>query len=49
MEHSKNFDKIKKYYEKGLWSIERVRAVVGKALGITAQEFEEITGQPYEA
>lgn len=49
MEHSKNFEKIKHYYDTGLWSIERVKAVVGKRLGITAEEFEEITGQPYEA
>ena len=49
MNHSKNFEKIKGFYDKGLWSIERVRAVVGKHLGITAEEFTEITGEPYEA
>ena len=49
MNHSKNFEKIKGFYDKGLWSIERVRAVVGKALGITEAEFTEITGMPYEA
>ena len=49
MEHSKNFEKIKRYYDKRLWSIERVRAVVGKHLGITEAEFTEITGEPYEA
>ena len=29
MEHSKNFEKIKSYYDKGLWDKARVRAVVG--------------------
>lgn len=47
MNHSKNFEKIKGYYDKGLWSVERVRAVVGKSLGITAEEFTEITNLPY--
>ena len=45
--HSKNYAKIKKYYDEGLWSIAKVRAVVGKPLGITAEEFFEITGQEY--
>ena len=47
MNHSKNFEKIKGYYDKGLWSVERVRSVVGKSLGITAEEFTEITNLPY--
>lgn len=47
MEHSKNFEKIKKYYDTGLWTVERVRSVVGKKLGITAEEFTEITNLPY--
>ena len=45
--HSKNFYKIKGYYDKGLWSIAKLRAVVGKPLGITSEEFLEITGQEY--
>lgn len=45
--HSKNFDKIKAYYDEGLWDIERVHNVVGKKNGITADEFTEITGEPY--
>ncbi len=44
-EHSKNFEKVKDYYDRGLWSIERVHAVVGK--WITPAEYEEITGEPY--
>lgn len=41
------FDKVKMYYDKGLWSKERVYNVVGKV--ITAEEYEEITGEPYIA
>ena len=39
------FEKIKMYYEKGLWSKERVRLVVGKA--ITEEEYKIITGENY--
>lgn len=46
MNHSKNFQKVKTYYERGLWSIDRVRNAVGK--WITPEEFTEITGEPYE-
>ena len=42
MEHSKNFDKVKNYYDNGLWSEKRVRAAVGK--WITEEEAEEILG-----
>ena len=45
--YSKNFEKIRDYYNSGLWSIAKVRAVVGKPLGITTEEFKEITGQDY--
>ena len=45
-EHSKNFNKVKKYYDDGLWSKANVRAAVGK--WITAEEYDEITGEPYE-
>ena len=48
MEHSKNFESIKKWYDEGVWSKERVHNVVGKKLGITPEEYEEITGEPYE-
>ena len=41
------FEKVKFYYDKGLWSKERVYNVVGKV--ITAEEYEEITGEPYIA
>lgn len=47
-EHSKNFDKVKNYYDSGAWSIDRVYAVVGKKTGITADEYKEITGKDYK-
>lgn len=46
MEHSKNFDKVKRYYDNKLWDINKVYNAVGR--WITAEEFEEITGRPYE-
>ena len=46
MEHSKNYEKVKNYYDKGLWSIERVRQAVVKGW-ITEEEFAEITGEEY--
>jgi hypothetical protein len=39
------FDKIKEYYDKGIWSIDRVWNVVGKA--ITEEEYTLITGFNY--
>ena len=47
MEHSKNYEKVKTYYDKGLWSIERVRQAVVKGW-ITEEEFTEITSILYE-
>lgn len=46
IEHSKNFDKVKKYYDTGKWSKAQVWNAVGR--WITAAEYEEITGEPYE-
>lgn len=40
------FEKIKKWYEQGLWSKEQVNRAVPKL--ITAEEYEEIVGEPYE-
>ena len=42
---SKNFEKVKGYYAKGLWSKARVQNAVGK--WITAEEYREITGEEY--
>lgn len=44
---SKNFEKVKNYYNAGLWSKARVHAVVGK--WITTEEYKEITGEDYDA
>lgn len=43
--HSKWFKKIKTWYEKGLWTKDMVFAAVPRM--ITADEYEEITGDPY--
>lgn len=39
------FEKIKYYYESGLWGIDRVWNVVGKVL--TETEYKQITGFNY--
>ena len=39
------FDRVKFYSEAGLWSIERVRNVVGKV--INGEEYEQIVGESY--
>lgn len=43
---SKMYEKIKEYYNTGLWSEERVRNMVIKGV-ITEEEFYEITGEFY--
>lgn len=43
--NSKNFEKVRNYYDNDLWSIERVQAAVGK--WITEEEYQEITGEPF--
>ena len=43
---SKHFEQVKRYYDKGLWSIERVRNAVVKGW-ITAEEYKIITGEEY--
>lgn len=45
MMNQKHYEKAKKYYEDGVWTITMLRNVVGK--WITEEQFEEITGQPY--
>jgi hypothetical protein len=42
---SKNYHKVKDYYERGLWSSERVYNAVGR--WITAEEYEMITKEVY--
>ena len=43
---SKMYEKIKSYYDTGLWSEERVRNMVIKGV-ITKEEFYHITGEFY--
>ena len=43
---SKMYEKVKSYYDTGLWSEERVRNMVIKGV-ITEEEFYEITGEFY--
>lgn len=45
---SKKFKTVKNFYDRGLWSIARVRNAVGKGW-ITDAEFKEITGEDYAA
>ena len=40
------FEKIKEYYDKGLWSELRVRNMVVKGY-ITPEQYKEITGADY--
>ena len=44
---SKNFDRVKRFYEAHLWNEEMVRNAVGR--WITDAEFQEITGKSYAA
>lgn len=46
MEHSTNFNKVKDYYDRGLWDKNRVANAVLKGW-ITADEYEEIVGEAY--
>ena len=44
---SPKFERVKRYYDQGLWNFTMVRNAVVKNW-ITAEEFEQITGEPYE-
>ena len=44
---SKMYDKIKSYYDSGLWSEVRVRNMVVKEI-ITEEEYTSIVGKKYE-
>jgi len=46
--HSKIYLTAKRNYKAGLWSADRLRALV-EAGQLTAVEFDEITGTPYDA
>ena len=42
------FQKVQSYYDRGFWTVSMVKNAVVKGW-ITAEEFQIITGQPYEA
>lgn len=44
---SKKFNKVKRFYDEGFWTIEMVKNSVVKDW-ITEAEFKEITGEDYE-
>ena len=41
------FNKIKRWYEEGIWTKAMVRNAVIKGK-ITAEQYEEITGEPFD-
>lgn len=43
---SKNFEKVKKFYDNGIWSKERVYNAAGK--WITKEEYKKIIGEDYK-
>ena len=43
---SAKYNKVKQYYDMGVWTIDRVRNAVLKGW-ITEEEFREITGEEY--
>lgn len=43
---SSKFEKVKRYYDSGLWNKTMVRNAVVKGW-ITENEYEEIVGEPY--
>lgn len=46
MEHSKNFESVKRYYNLKVWDDRRVKNAV-KMGWITESEYQEITGKSY--
>lgn len=47
MEHSSNYEKVRRYYNLKMWDERRVRNAVAKEW-ITKNEFKEITGRDFE-
>lgn len=43
--HSKNFEKVKNYYENGIWTKSMVLNAVGR--WITEEEYYEIVGEVF--
>lgn len=46
--HSARFETVRGFYERGTWTLARVEKAV-MCSWITAEEFEEITGEKYAA
>ena len=46
MDHSENFEKVKRYFSMKMWNESRVKNAV-KMNWITQEEFKEITGKDY--
>jgi len=44
---SPKFNRVKRYYDSGLWNKEMVHNAVIKSW-ITAEEYAEIVGEPYD-
>ena len=44
---SKMYNKIKSYYDSGLWNENRVKNMVAKGV-ITKEEYKDIIGKEYE-
>ena len=47
VKHSKNYEKVKRFYDNGLWNLTMVHNAVGR--WITPEEYFEITGETYTA
>lgn len=47
MKHSKKYEKVKEYYDKGYWDIHKVHDAVTHGW-ITPEEYKEITGYDYD-
>jgi uncharacterized XkdX family phage protein len=48
MAKTDKLEKVKRFYDDGLWNAAQVAAAVGKGW-ITAAEYESITGDAYES
>ena len=46
LDNSENFEKVKRFYDNGIWNEARVYNAVGK--WITKEEYKEITGEDYK-
>lgn len=40
------YEKIKRWYDLGLWNIQQVRDAVAKDI-LTLEQYKQITGEPY--